>query len=982
MKKVKFFILTAAFIAAMIVVGNLSTLSALDSEGDPSQTYQPDGIEGGSLPLAQVEVVEMPAVDNEALIQQDIRSYTPGTPNRFAIPFDVQITPYSHGDWEKLSNGDWLWRLRILSPDAKSLNLGFTTFRLPAGGELTLYTPDYQIIRGPFTAADNDAHGEFWTPILEQNEVVLQLTVPTDFRNEVQLELTAVNHGYQDLKEANAIQSGACNVDVVCPEGDPWRDQIRSSGVYTVGGVWTCSGALVNNTAQDMTPYFLTADHCSVSSGNAASVVVYWNYENSTCRTPGSPASGQPGDGSLDQFNSGAIFRADYGLSDMTLIELDDPIDDAVDPYFSGWDATSGDEPGAIAIHHPNTDEKRISFENDPTSTTSYLGTSVPGDGTHVRVTDWDLGTTEPGSSGSPLYNPEFRIIGQLHGGYAACGNDESDWYGRFDISWSGGGTAATRLSDWLDPLNTGDTVLDGRGLNTTPDFELTTEPTSQSVCIPETTTFNVAVASLFDYTDSVTLSTTGVPTGYTAGFDINSQPAPFSSTLILTGTASAMAGSYDIEIAGIAPTSTHTTTIQLILNDGVPGTTTLIAPANNASNVDPLPTFEWTAVSGASEYVLEVATDISFSNIVYSTTTSSISHTMSDTALTTNTNHFWRVRTSNGCGETTSITFSFMTTPAPGDCSPGTSPVYAFEEDFETGSTGWTTGGTNNTWVLSTNRPHSGSYAFHAEDVNSISDQYLVTPEIALPTGQLPLTLQFWNHQTIEDDSGTACFDGAILEISTNGGSSWTQLDSELLTDPYDGFVDTDYSNPLAGLNAWCGDPQDWLNSIVDIDAYAGQSVQFRFRLGTDSSVGREGWYIDDVVVQSCEPASGEANIDMFPTSMSQEQMVNTIVSQTLTISNTGTANLDWYVTEATDNNCATPGDLDWVSASPNAGATISNTHSLVNVVFDATGMSQGTHSGSLCLVSNDPDSPIVPVPTSLHVNWYENFLPAILKP
>ncbi len=60
--------------------------------------------------------------------------------------------------------------------------------------------------------------------------------------------------------------------------------------------------------------------------------------------------------------------------------------------------------------------------------------------------------------------------------------------------------------------------------------------------------------------------------------------------------------------------------------------------------------------------------------------------------------------------------------------------------------------------------------------------------------------------------------------------------------------------SNPLAGLQAWCGDPQDWLNSIVDINTYAGQTVQFRFRVGTDSSVSREGWSIDDVVVQSCQ--------------------------------------------------------------------------------------------------------------------------------
>ena len=75
----------------------------------------------------------------------------------------------------------------------------------------------------------------------------------------------------------------------------------------------------------------------------------------------------------------------------------------------------------------------------------------------------------------------------------------------------------------------------------------------------------------------------------------------------------------------------------------------------------------------------------------------------------------------------------------------------------------------------------------------------------------------------------------------------------ADLLTDPYDGPVSTCCSNPLQNLQAWCGDPQDWLNSVADIDAYAGQTVNFRFRLGTDSSVAREGWYLDDVKVQSC---------------------------------------------------------------------------------------------------------------------------------
>ncbi|MFG0260004.1 MAG: GC-type dockerin domain-anchored protein, partial [Phycisphaerales bacterium JB041] len=147
--------------------------------------------------------------------------------------------------------------------------------------------------------------------------------------------------------------------------------------------------------------------------------------------------------------------------SDFTLVELDEAPDPAWEVSFAGWDVSGVDTPGAIAIHHPDVDEKRISFEFDPTATTSYLGNSIPGDGTHVRVLDWDIGTTEPGSSGSPLFDENHRVIGQLHGGYAACGNDLADWYGKMSVSWDAGSSSSSRLRDWLDPTNSGATVVD-----------------------------------------------------------------------------------------------------------------------------------------------------------------------------------------------------------------------------------------------------------------------------------------------------------------------------------------------------------------------------------------------------------------------------------------------------------------------------------------------------------------------------------------
>jgi hypothetical protein len=186
--------------------------------------------------------------------------------------------------------------------------------------------------------------------------------------------------------------------------------------------------------------------------------------------------------------------------------------------------------------------------------------------------------------------------------------------------------------------------------------------------------------------------------------------------------------------------------------------------------------------------------------------------------------------------------------------CPAGTKPNLLYANDFEADPIGWThsSGVGPDTWVITSTNPHSGVLSWLGIDVNSVSDQRLVSPAFVLPTGQNPLVLTFWHYKSIESFTN-GCFDGAILEVSPDNGLTWTQLMSpDLLTDPYDGIVSGDFSNPLAGLSAWCGD-KPYLRSSVNLSAYAGQTVLLRFRLGTDSSVGRPGWNVDDVSIQSC---------------------------------------------------------------------------------------------------------------------------------
>lgn len=388
------------------------------------------------------------------------------------------------------------------------------------------------------------------------------------------------------------------------------------------------------------------------------------------------------------------------------------------------------------------------------------------------------------------------------------------------------------------------------------PTFSLGVDPTAVGLCAPADGVFTIDVGSILGFTDAVTLSTSGEPAGSTVGFSTNPVTPPGTSTLTIGGTGGVTPGHYDVDVIGTSGAIVQERTVDLGISNGLPAAPTPTSPADGAVDQAVDVELVFSAVAGAESYSLEIATDAAFTNVVESVsdlTSTSYTPTSLDTAV----QYFWRVRAHNFCGDGTfSAVFDFTTEPAPGDCAPGITPTELFSDDLESGAVGWSSSGTQDTWMLSSVRTHSGANAFHAEDVDSLSDQYLVSPAIVLPASAEDLTLQFWNHQTIED-SGAGCFDGGVVEISTDDGANWTRLEAELLTDPYDGAISTAFDNPLSGENAWCGDPQDWLKSVVDIDAWAGETVRFRFRLATDTSVGREGWYVDDVAVQACDEST-----------------------------------------------------------------------------------------------------------------------------
>jgi len=424
--------------------------------------------------------LDVSTLDAHALIKKDSASSNRNQPFRYGIvrPLSRLLDLHTDGVWSEKSGSLREWNFEFHAKGAISLEFEFSEFFLPHGAVLKIVNPDTGFSTRAFTDRDNKGTRHFHTPVVMGEHARLLLTVPPTLKKYVRLRIATITQAYRNpFQPQPMLKSGSCNVDVACPEGDPWRDQIASVARYTFTG-FACSGQLLANTRFDRRALFHTANHCVNTEAEAESMVVYWNYESPTCRTTGSVGNQTPISLAGVANQSGATLRAGYASSDVTIVELDtDPIAD--NAFWSGWDHSNQAPTSSFSIHHPAGDAKRLAFDNDPATIVLDFdaGQDTPDpDGTHLRIGNYEIGTTEGGSSGAGLWNGAGRVVGQLHGGAAACtgvmpgdpppsvDNDQPDWYGRMATSWEGGGTADTRVRDWLDPDASGALFIDGQG--------------------------------------------------------------------------------------------------------------------------------------------------------------------------------------------------------------------------------------------------------------------------------------------------------------------------------------------------------------------------------------------------------------------------------------------------------------------------------------------------------------------------------------
>jgi hypothetical protein len=382
----------------------------------------------------QMPVVVLPAPDLSA--RQAAEDELANTlVNRYGDVLPVNVGVENGGNWEEVAGtGQLVWRTEIVSQGAFSLGVLFGEFDLPSGGEVYLYDPTKKQVIGAYTQANEQPNGMLTVQPILGDRLVVEYVHPLGEPAMPKLTIESVVHDYKDLfNELGAAQargSVVCLIDVNCPVGDPYQ-VVKRSVLEVFAGGSQCSAGLLNNTAQDETPYFLTANHC----GDMTNVLARFGFESTGCDESSVSAG----------FMSGATLRAASANQDSQLYELNNSIPDNFKPYYAGWGR--GPNPlSGVAISHPNGQPKKISIDDD-----------TLGVGTNFFNTDWDIGQIHGGSSGGPLFNQNNRVIGP-----ACCVNSfecgqQVCSYGRFDVFWNTG-----NLAQWLDPTASGVTGLAG----------------------------------------------------------------------------------------------------------------------------------------------------------------------------------------------------------------------------------------------------------------------------------------------------------------------------------------------------------------------------------------------------------------------------------------------------------------------------------------------------------------------------------------
>ncbi len=396
--------------------------------------------------------------DPEAVSVMRALGQSKDQPWQFALPLQVSLNPSNSGFIVSKGN-ETVWVLPVSSKGALSLNLILAPFNLPEGAYLYLYDYERNVIRGAYTRESSP--GALSLPVLPLpgDRMVLECHFPGGKIPANAIGVKQVAHDFAGFfqesgtKDGHFGASGDCEIDISCSADTTHQKVSRSVVRLLVAGTELCTGVLINTTGPAGRAYILTARHCIETEEEAANTIFVFSYRSPYCGGP---------DMSNMQSLSGATLRAYNEEIDFSLVELLQYPSILFRPYLAGWDITQSVPSSTFTIHHPQGDVMKLTIDKQAPQVSSYpLGGFAPSG--FWRILKWESGSTEPGSSGGPLFDPAGRVRGTLTGGAATCSNPANDYYARLDKMFDLSAEASRRLRPWLDPAGTNASVINGR---------------------------------------------------------------------------------------------------------------------------------------------------------------------------------------------------------------------------------------------------------------------------------------------------------------------------------------------------------------------------------------------------------------------------------------------------------------------------------------------------------------------------------------
>ncbi|MBS0011093.1 MAG: trypsin-like peptidase domain-containing protein [Bacteroidales bacterium] len=436
--------------------GLLSAFLLLISVGVYPQRVYSQGVPDADKIIASDEILEELVFDHRVIdSMRYIFHNVPGT-TTFALKRQLNYKPGNSGRVINNHRGERVWYLRIRSEGAMSLNIIFSNFSLLKGEQVYVYDNMLQSVKGPFTSDNNKMSGSLAVMPVAGEEIIIEYHLKAG-GEEGRLEIGQVSHdfigiaGPRHSKDIYYGSSQPCNVDINCTSGSNWQTEKNSIVRIIAGGTELGSGFLVNNTRGENIPFVITANHVIRTPQFAVNSIYLFRYESRFCDGP---------DGPDDYSLSGAELMAEDENMDFTLVRLDEFPPVLYRPYLAGWDVRNVVPENTVTIHHPSGDVKKISTDLNPPIIATFQDLRQNG---FWKILEWDEGTTEGGSSGSPLFNQDKRVVGLLTGGEAVCGNSVNDYFARLDIAYDLNSGFYNSLMPWLDPARLGVEVFDGR---------------------------------------------------------------------------------------------------------------------------------------------------------------------------------------------------------------------------------------------------------------------------------------------------------------------------------------------------------------------------------------------------------------------------------------------------------------------------------------------------------------------------------------